>query len=371
MKRSITWIVGVLLVHAMLVSPFPAAAQQAKGEPVHIGVGYFPSWNGGWSGVVIKKKELWKKYLPPGSTVRWDVVLVGFPVFNSLLANKIQIGYLGDAPAMVATTKRETADLRIVSLHHWSPGNICAIILVRPDAPDLKTPQEWLKWLNGKTFGVAGRASCGDRFTSFLETKLGVTFGTKLYLPPEVVKTQLQAGKIDAAQQFEPNVSQIVAQGIAKIAFTGANWNWLEGSALMMRKDFIDKHYEAAKGWVKADLEGLKYIIDNPKEVANMVAEELPGWTPPMIATALSGRFPPHAGAGDVNEILGSPFDDKMMKYLKEAYAFWYDVKAVPSPDIPDGGVYSKLLDEASREMGIALPVGLIKATGEIKGTQK
>ncbi len=141
MKRLLARIVIVLLACAPLAGALPAAAQQAKGEPVHIGVGYFPSWNGGWSGVVIKKKELWKKYLPPGSTVRWDVVLVGFPVFNSLLADKIQIGYLGDAPAMVATTKRETADLRIVSLHHWSPGNICAIILVRPDAPDLKSPQ--------------------------------------------------------------------------------------------------------------------------------------------------------------------------------------------------------------------------------------
>lgn len=373
MRRWIAGLAGVLFALSILGGRLaaPALAQQAKGEPVHIGVGYFPSWNGGWSGVVIKKKELWKKYLPAGSTVRWDVVLVGPPVFNSLMANKIQIGYLGDAPAMVATTKRETADLRIVSLHHQSPGNICAIVLVRPDAPDLKTPEEWLKWLNGKTFGVAGRASCGDRFTSFLETKLGVKFGQKLHLGPEVIKTQLQAGKIDAAQQFEPNVSQIVANGIAKIAFTGATWNWIEGSALMMRKDFIDKHYEVAKGWVKADLEGLKYIIDNPMEVSKIVAEELPGWTPPMVWTALLGKFPSHAAAGDVNEVLGAPFDAKMMQYFKDAYAFWHEVKAIPSPDIPEGAIYTKLLDEAAKELGMKLPVGIVKATGEVKGSLK
>src|SRR5205809_100292 len=91
---------SVVLVGLMMIASLVAdvTAQPAKGEPVNIGVGYFPSWNGGWSGVVIKKKELWKKYLPAGSTVRWDVVLVGFPVFNGLLANKLQIGYLGDAP---------------------------------------------------------------------------------------------------------------------------------------------------------------------------------------------------------------------------------------------------------------------------------
>src|SRR3954468_4206297 len=165
------------MVPAVLVGASPALAQQAKGAPVEIGVGYFPSWNGGWSGPVIKKKELWKKYLPAGSTVRWEVTLVGFPVFNAMLANRLQVGYICDAPAMIATTKRDGADIRVVSLDAQSPGNICAIVLVRPDAPDLKTPQEWLKWLNGKRFGVAGRASCGDRFTSFLETRLGVKFG--------------------------------------------------------------------------------------------------------------------------------------------------------------------------------------------------
>jgi len=131
--QALIAVLACVVVLANLVGA--VAAQPAKGEPVNIGVGYFPSWNGGWSGVVIKKKELWKKYLPAGSTVRWDVVLVDFPVFNGLLANKIQIGYLGDAPAMVATTKRETADLRIVSLNHWSPGNICAIVLVSVRGP--------------------------------------------------------------------------------------------------------------------------------------------------------------------------------------------------------------------------------------------
>jgi ABC-type nitrate/sulfonate/bicarbonate transport system substrate-binding protein len=122
---------------------------------------------------------------------------------------------------------------------------------------------------------------------------------------------------------------------------------------------------------VKADLEGLKYIAENPQEVAKMVAEELPGWTPPMLSTALSGRFPPHAAAGDVNEVLGAPFDAKMMQYFKDAYAFWHEVKAIPSPEIPEGAIYTKLLEEASKELGIRLPVAVIKATGELKGSAK
>jgi len=40
----------------------------AAAEPVNITYGYHPYWTGGWNGVIIKAKELWKKHLPPGST---------------------------------------------------------------------------------------------------------------------------------------------------------------------------------------------------------------------------------------------------------------------------------------------------------------
>jgi len=45
-------------------------AARAEGA-VDITYGYHPYWTGGWSGVIIKEKGLWKKYLPPGSTVRF------------------------------------------------------------------------------------------------------------------------------------------------------------------------------------------------------------------------------------------------------------------------------------------------------------
>jgi NitT/TauT family transport system substrate-binding protein len=291
-----------------LVALGDATAQQAKGEPVQIGV-VLP---------LVERRMVRRRHQEEGAVEEvpargqhrpLDVVLVGFPVFNGLLANKLQIGYLGDAPAMVGTTKRETADLRIVSLNHWSPGNICAIVLVRPDAPDLKTPQEWLGWLNGKKFGVAGRASCGDRFTSFLETRQNVKFGEKLYLGARGHQDPAPGGYRSTRPSSSSPTSPRSSPRHRQDRLHGCDVELARGLALLMRKDFIDKHYEAAKGWVKADLEALRYILENPREVSQMVAEELPGWTPPMVLTALNGKFPPHAAAGDVNEILGHPFD--------------------------------------------------------------
>jgi len=155
-------------------APGSSTTAPAQGAPVNITVGYFPTWVGGWAGVVVRKQELWKKYLPAGSSVTWDVQIVGAPIVNSLLAGKAQIGYLGDTPAVIATTKRDQADIRIVEASLLSPGQICSMMLVQPDAPNFGSIKEAIGWLNGKTIGVAGKGSCGDRFVTKLVREQGL-----------------------------------------------------------------------------------------------------------------------------------------------------------------------------------------------------
>src|SRR5207253_2193857 len=45
------------------------------GEPVQLVVGYQPYYTEAWSGVVMRGKEFWKRYLPKGSTVEFQVGL--------------------------------------------------------------------------------------------------------------------------------------------------------------------------------------------------------------------------------------------------------------------------------------------------------
>ena len=80
------------------------------GDPIHLVVGYQPYYSEAWSGAVINGLQLWKKYLPKGSTVEFHIGLQGSIIVNSMLAGKAGLGYLGDMPAIVATTKRSVAD---------------------------------------------------------------------------------------------------------------------------------------------------------------------------------------------------------------------------------------------------------------------
>src|SRR5206468_4977320 len=106
------------------------ASAAAAAEPVDITYGYHPYWTGAWYGVILKKKELWKKYLPPGSKVKFEPHLTGPPMINAMLADKMHIGTMGDMPSLVLTTKSKIADLRLVSVTMFSNGRHCERLVV-------------------------------------------------------------------------------------------------------------------------------------------------------------------------------------------------------------------------------------------------
>src|SRR6266581_2805707 len=91
------------------------AGNVGAAEPVKLTVGYQPYDTISYSAVVIRALEPWKKNLPPGSEVEFQSALQGSIIVNQMLANKQQIGYLGDMPAVVATTKRSVAPIDLVA----------------------------------------------------------------------------------------------------------------------------------------------------------------------------------------------------------------------------------------------------------------
>ena len=69
------------------------------GEPVKLVVGYQPYYTQSWSGVIMRGKKFYEKYLPKGSTVDFQIGLQGAIIVNNMLAGKQHIGYMGDMPS--------------------------------------------------------------------------------------------------------------------------------------------------------------------------------------------------------------------------------------------------------------------------------
>jgi NitT/TauT family transport system substrate-binding protein len=339
-----------------------ALAQAPAGKPVNVTVGFFPTWIGGYSCVVVKHLELWKKYLPAGSKVDWDIQTAGPPMAANMMAGKTQIGYMGDTPGLVSSTKRDVADLRMVAINMYSDtGQMCSEAFSRMDAPDFKSVAEAVKWIEGKKVAVAAKGGCADRFFQTFLKKTGVKPESVQLLDPTIIKTTLQANKVDVAVVFQPHAAQIMNNGIGKMMFTGSTWSMNDGSVIVMRKDFIDANPEAAKGWLKADIEASLFMLKNPVKVAEMVAKELPGFTVKDIWMSMYGQYPPNTGSQGTNLILQEAFDDKVLAYMNEAHQFLHSIGSVPVDKMLPGAIYPDLIDAALKEMNLKAPLGVIK----------
>jgi NitT/TauT family transport system substrate-binding protein len=346
---------GVTLALAMA-----AAAAATAAEPVHITYGYHPYWTGGWNGIVIKHKELWKKYLPAGSTVRFEPHLTGPPMVNAMLANKMQVGTMGDMPSLVATTKRSIGDIRLVSVPMYSTGQHCTKLLVRKDAPAFKNYKEAMAWMNGKPFSVH-RGTCPNRIIESMIAKGAFKPSKIVYMPIEVIASNFESGKLDAAAMWEPHARRVVELGHARYASTSAPWGEADANFSLMRQDFIEKHPEAAAGWIKAEIEALRFMIEKPKEMAQMVVDEVKGYDHKTAWKALYEGLPDEFGGTAENYVAKMVFDDDMLTLMKKGYAFLQQIKVIKEGDVPKDPINDAPLKKALAEMNTKTPIGTIR----------
>ena len=166
--KSLTF--GALITFSALATGFSTTTAQAAavkeygkpGEPIELVIGYQPYYTESWSGVIMRDKKFYEKYLPKGSNVSFQVGLQGAIIVNGMLAGKVDVGYVGDMPGIVSTSHPDVRDIRLVSVLGLGYDQ-CNVFLVRTDAPKFGSAEEALKWLDGKTVAVP-KGSCSDRF---------------------------------------------------------------------------------------------------------------------------------------------------------------------------------------------------------------
>ena len=198
---------------------------------------------------VNQELGLWKKYFPKDVTVEFQPALQGSIISNNMLAGKQQIGYMSIMPATLAATKPEQADIRMMASLGMSDGMRCSLLLVRKDAPEFKSQEEAIKWLNDKVV-AAPKGSAADQYLRMVFQKYNVKPKEYLNQSIEVIGSNFRIGKLDAAAMWEPTISRIcdlVGEGIARIAATGTAVNNPDLGILVMRGDFVDKRPDLAE----------------------------------------------------------------------------------------------------------------------------
>lgn len=371
MRRRV--FVAAAVVTAALGAGFAVPASAADidygkpGTPVKLVVGYQPYYAQSWSGVVIRGKKLYEKYLPKGSEVEFQIGLQGAIIVNNMLAGKQHIGYKGDMPAIVATTKQNVADIRIVA-NLGLAFDQCNVFLARKDAPEFTDPTQALKWLDGKSVAVP-KGSCTDRYGQATFEKLKIKPREYLNQNIEVITSNFRAGKLDAAVIWEPTASKIVLSGLAKRIGSGATVDENDAGLMTMRYDLIQQRPDVVKAWLNAELDAQLFIADpkNAPEVIKMVMEQTTGFSERELWYALYGSNPASAGGYPVRNYFHFTFTPEVRELISRASKFLYSIKSIDVEKLRPEAIEAKWTEEILRERGLKAPIGEVRAQPDSK----
>ena len=330
------------------------------GKPVTLTVGYQPYYAESWSGLVLREKKFYEKYLPKDSKVNFQVGLQGSVLVGQLLAGKQDIGYMGDMPAIVGASKRSTRDLRIVGTLGLASDQ-CAVFMVRNDAPQFADQKAAVKWLDGKTVATP-QGSCTDRIAQATFEQEGVKPKEYLNQSLDVISSGFESGKIDGAIVWEPTASRLVNAGIARRVGSGSLLDTLDAGFLVMSKDLLDQRPDVAEAWLKAELDAQRYLADpaNAEEIAAMAKQQTQGFQQKDMWDALYKDWPADKGGARDKVRIRLPFlvTPDAQSHITEAAGFLAGIKAIAGelpPDVVDDTVAEKVLGGQS-------PPGEIKA---------
>jgi len=364
MNKILSIIVGASVGAAMLSFGLTSTASAKvgfgkPGQPVKLVVGYQPYYTESWSGVVINGKNLWKKYLPKGSSVKFEIGLQGSVIVGKLLGEKNHIGYMGDMPAIVSSMREKQVDLRMISVLGTSKQQ-CNIFLVPNNAPKFKTGMDAVKWMNGKLI-AAPHGACTDRFALLAFEQAGIKPSKYLNMNIENITKNLEAGKIAGAAIWEPTASKIEMAGIARRGATGADFagdDAGDAGFLVMMNEIIQTRPDVHRAWLEAELDAQLFLADlgNANAVSKMADDQTEGIKRKVLWASL------YRDEGRVNKLtLDFIFNPKVKNMLKASTAFLAKKKKFGKrKELRPESVWDGMARKILKERGLKSPLGKI-----------
>jgi NitT/TauT family transport system substrate-binding protein len=258
------------------------AAQPAMAETVTVGIGtQDTTTNTATAGVVIRQLHLLEKYLPRDgkyASIRfeldWQNFTSGPPVTNAMMADKLQIGMMGDYPLIVNGFTFENnpeSKSRLIAVAAYSLSGSGNGMVVHKDSSYYD-----LADLKGKLVSVPfGSAAHGMVLKALQDRGYPADFFQLVSQSPEVGSTNLKERKIDAHADFVPFAELLPFRGFARKIFDGVETNLPTFHGIAVRTDFAEKYPEAVVAYLKALVAANRWLREDPK----LAAEKIQEWT--------------------------------------------------------------------------------------------
>jgi NitT/TauT family transport system substrate-binding protein len=213
--------------------------------------------------------------------IEWYIYNAGPSATEAILANSIDLTYVGPNPALNAYAKSQGEEIRIIA--GAAAGG--AALVVQPDSALTKpadfrgkviaTPQL------GNTQDIACRAWLAAAGLKVTQT------GGEVSIVPTPNPDQLslfQRKKLDAVWTAEPWVSRLEREAGGKVLIEQSKESI---TVLVSSVQFLRTHRELAKKFADAHKELTEWIVSHPDEAKQMVQQELAAETQAKVSAEL------------------------------------------------------------------------------------
>lgn len=254
----------------------------ASAEKVRIAIGHQSMCTDTYTaGIVVKELKLLEKYLPRDGKyakrqyeVTWSDYSSGGPITNQMMANKLNIGVMGDYPLIVNGAKfQETKSLRtkyIAGTGYNLKGSGNAIVV--PVSSSIYSISDLV---NKEVSVPVGSAAWGMLLKAMQDQGIDSKQYALKNQSPAVGAANIAANKIDAHADFCPWSELMEFRGTGRKIFDGSETGVPYLHGVVVREDFLKKYPEVAVAFVKAIYEAGEWIRKDPM----LAVEQMEKWT--------------------------------------------------------------------------------------------
>ena len=278
MKRHAAWLASIVFAVAATVSSCSLESLSESSGVVNVVIGYqSKTINTVTAGTLLRAQGYLERRLAGITTrtgkkyaVRWQDYDTGAPITAQMLAEKIDIGSMGDYPMLINGSKTQAnalARTEIVSITGYNPKGALNMVVVKPDSSATT-----LADLAGtKVSASVGSAGHGTLVRAL--DRAGITGVSVLNQQPQIGASALESGQVQGLSQFVAWPGLLVFQNKAKLLYDGAELNLPTLHGVVVRRSYAAAHPEVLAAFLQAQLDATDFLNDKPLEAARIVAQ--------------------------------------------------------------------------------------------------
>ena len=310
------------------------SASQSSGKVVNVVIGYqSKTINTVTAGTLLRAQGYLEHRLGDITArtgtkynVTWQDYDTGAPITAQMVAEKIDIGSMGDYPMLINGSKTEAnerARTEIVSVTGYNPRGGLNMVVVAPNSP----AQKLTDLVGHKVSASVGSAGHGTLVRAL--SNAGVDAKTAVEVlnqQPQIGASALESNQVQGLSQFVAWPGLLVFQNKAKLLYDGAELNYPTLHGVVVRRAYAAEHPEVLDAFLQAQLDATDFLNSKPLEAAKIVADGSglpqevvylyngPGGTSfdttlkPSLVDALKGDVPYLKSIGDFADLDVSGF---------------------------------------------------------------